>query len=134
MTPSDGPPARNTQAAACNVHHNQAPKGTTPCEEPLAPEQSDMPACPESTVHHKESILMSITTLLSGEQTKGNDSPEDSATSKHGTIHEEIYEQEQSFTTTPGSLGPSANPARFRMLSPKISRDAEQAQSTPLPQ
>ena len=74
---------------------------------------------------------MSVTTSLSGEQTEGNDSPEDSATSEHGTICEEIYEQEQSFTTAPGSLSPSANPMRFRTLSPEISRDTERAQSTP---
>jgi len=99
-----------------------------------------MPACPDSTITCKESILTSLMNSPSGDQPKRSISPEGSITSKHRTICENIYEQEQSFTTAPGSLGPSIEPIGYRVPSPETtgcapspsSHDDERMVTTPL--
>jgi len=91
---SDGP-ACNTQATARNVRRTQARKNTTPLEEYPAPEQGDVPTRPNSTITHEESVLTSLMNSLSGDQPERSISPEGSVTSEHGTIRENIYEQEQ---------------------------------------
>ena len=106
---SDGP-ARNTRATARNTCRTRARESTTPLEEYLAPEQGDVPAHPDSTITCEESILTSLMSSPSGDQPERSISPEGSVMSEHRTIRENIYEQEQSFTTAPGSLGPSIEP------------------------
>jgi len=88
-------------------------KNTTLLEEYPAPEQGDVPTCPDSTITREESVLTSLMNSPSGDQPERSISPEGSVTSEHRTIHKNIYEQEQSFTTTPGSLGPSIEPVGY---------------------
>jgi len=88
-------------------------KNTTPLEEYLAPEQGDVPAYPDSTITHEESVLTLLMNSPSGDQPERSTSPEGSVMSKHRTICENIYEQEQSYTTAPGSLGPSIEPVGY---------------------
>ena len=74
--------------------------------------------------------------LLSDDQPERSTSPEGS---EHRTIHEDIYEQEQLYTTAPGSLGPSVEPAGYQAPSPKdtgctpssSSHDEERMVTTP---
>jgi len=115
---SDGP-ARNTRATARNARCTQARKSTTPLEEYPVPEQGDVPAHPDSTITREESILTSLMNSLSGDQPKRSTSSEGSVMSEHGTIRENIYEQEQLFTTAPGSLGPSIEPIGYQAPSPE---------------
>jgi len=99
-----------------------------------------MPACPDNTITCKESVLTSLMDSPSGDQPERSISPEGSVTSEHGTIHENIYEQEQSFTTAPGSLGPSIEPIGYRAPSPEntghapspLSHDNKRMVTTPL--
>ena len=73
----------------------------------------------------------------SEDQPERSTSPEGS---KHGTIREDIYEQEQLYMTAPGSLGPSVEPAGYRAPSPEdightpssSSHDEERMVTTPL--
>jgi len=115
-------------------------ESTTPYEEYPAPKQGDVPAHLDSTITCEESILTSLMNSPSGDQPKRSTSPEGSIMSKHGTIHENIYEQEQSFTTAPGSLGPSIEPVGYQAPSPAntgcapspSSHDEERMVTTPL--
>ena len=133
---SDGP-AHNTRAAAHNACCNWAHKNTTPHKKYQTPEQGDVPARPDSATTCEESILTSLMNSLSDDQPEGSTSPEGS---KHGTICEDIYEQEQLYTTAPGSLGPSVELAGYQVPSPEdtghtpssSSHDEERMVTTPL--
>ena len=127
----------NTWAAAHNTHHNWVHKNTTPHEKYQAPEQGDVPTCPDSATTHEESVLTSLMNSLSDDQPKRSISPEGS---KHRTICEDIYEQEQLYTTAPGSLGPSVELAGYWAPSPEdtgrtpssLSHEGERMVTTPL--
>jgi len=109
MASGNGPPARNTRFAACNACNIQTR------EEQSAPPsegaQNNVPACTERSASCEGSALTSLAGSLGDEQTQ---SEENNAPSEHGTIREqteEIHDQEQSYTTTPGSFGPSTAPS-----------------------
>jgi len=109
MASGDGPPARNTRFAACNARNVQTRE-----EQSVPPSegaQSNVPVCTERPASREGSALTSLTGSLGDEQTQ---SEENDAPSEHGTIHEqteEIHDQEQSYTTAPGSFGPSMAPS-----------------------
>ena len=98
MASGDGPPARNTRLAACTARneHLRAP--------PSEGVQSSAPARSERPASRKGSTLTSIAESASDEQRQ---SEEDNAPSEHETVRElseEVPDQEQSYTTAPGSL------------------------------
>ena len=130
-------PAHNTRAAACNTRCNRAHENTTPHEEYQTPEQGNVPACTDSATTHEESVLTSLMNSPCEDQPERSTSPEGS---EHRTIREDIYEQEQLYTTAPGSLGPSVELAGYRAPSPEdightpssSSHDEERMVTTPL--
>ena len=108
MASGDGPPARNTCLAAHTARNEdlRAP--------PSEGVQSSAPARSERLASRKGSALTSIAESASDKQRQ---SEEDNAPSEHETIRklsEEVPDQEQSYTTAPGSFGPSTDPAGLR--------------------
>jgi len=103
MASSNGPPARNTCFVACNTCNVQTHvEQSTP---PSKGAQSNVLPCSERSASCEGSALTSLARSLGDEQTQ---SEEDDAPSKHGTVHkqmEEVHDQEQSYTTTPGNFG-----------------------------
>lgn len=97
--PSDGPPARNTRSAAARATRSEQTR--------------------ESTPRREESVLTSIASSRSDRQsTQLNESTH--SESERETIREtqeEAHDQEQSYTTAPGSIGPSARINRSRVSS-----------------
>jgi len=73
--------------------------------------QNNVPVRTERSASCKGSALTSLAGSLGDKQTQ---SEENDAPSEHGTIceqTEEIHDQEQSYTTAPGSFGPSTAPS-----------------------
>jgi len=105
MASSDGPPVRNTHFAARNTRNVQmCVEQSTP---PSEGAQSNVLLYSERSASRKGSALTSLARSLGDEQTQ---SEEDDAPSEHGTVceqMEEVHDQEQSYTTAPGSFGPS---------------------------
>src|SRR6266581_1769795 len=115
MASNDGPPARNTRAARRS--QTREVQSVPARGEQATTEQSDAHAHSEAPAPREESILTSIAGSASDASNRSEGiAPEDNAPSEQGTIREiseEPYEREQSFTTAPGSFGPSTNPAGF---------------------
>ena len=107
---------RNTCLAACTACNKQlhAP--------PSKGVQSSAPARSERLASHKGSTLTSIAESASDKQRQ---SEEDNAPSEHETIRklsEEVPDQEQSYTTAPGSFGPSTDLAGLRATTSEVSK------------
>ena len=115
MASGDGPPTRNTRLAAHTVRNTQARREqNTPHSKDAL---SNANAHSERPASHKGSALTSVVGSFDNEQRQ---SEEDDTPSEHGTIHkqtEEVHDQEQSYTTAPGSFGPSLDPAGLGMTS-----------------
>ncbi len=131
MASNDGP-ARNTRAARRS--QTREVQSVPPREEQAREEQGDAHAHPEISAPREGSTLTSIAGSASDAHNQSEGiTPEDNTPSKQGTIREqseEPYEREQSFTTTPGSYGPSTNPVGLSTTPSEIPMDKGKGRMT----